>query len=239
MIQLDYSVVIPIKNEEGNVELLLNEVEQSVSPITDNWELIFVDDGSTDNSVKKLKALKPGRPFLKILSLDRNHGQSAAMLAGFRAAKGDKIISLDGDRQNDPKDIPRLLKAMEDCDLICGWRKDRKDTWVKRKISKVANFIRGSFCQDKLHDTGCTLKVYKRSALLTIPTFNGMHRFLPALFVLKGFKITELPVNHRDRSVGTSHYNIFNRGFRTVTDMLGVRWLKSRNINYSVKEFEE
>jgi dolichol-phosphate mannosyltransferase len=236
---LDYSVIIPVKNEEGNVEILLSEVEQSLSSFTESWELIFVDDGSTDNSVAILERLKPGRPFLKILSLDKNHGQSTAMLAGFKEAKGEKIISLDGDRQNDPKDIIKLVEAMGNSDLICGWRKERKDTFFKRLISKTANAIRSSVCKDGLHDTGCTLKVYRRSALLSIPTFNGMHRFLPALFVLKGFKIKELPVSHRDRGAGVSHYNLLNRGFGTIIDMIGVRWLRTRNIAYSIKESKD
>lgn len=234
---IKYSVIIPIKNEAENIGPLINEVEEVLLKMEKPWELIVINDGSTDSSLKQLKEMQISRPYLKVLTFDKNYGQSAAMLAGFEKAEGEIVISLDGDRQNDPKDIPNLLNKLSGFDLVCGWRKDRKDTLFKRLISKLANLIRGFLCEDSLHDSGCSLKVYRKKALSQLPAFYGMHRFLPALFVFKGYKVTECPVNHRPRTEGKSHYNIFNRSIGPMLDLLGMWWLMNRKIDYSIKEF--
>lgn len=233
---MEYSVVIPLKNEEENVKALVQEIEPVMLSLNKPFELIFVDDGSTDKTRELLKELKNNKPFIKLLFFDRNYGQTSAFDAGFKAAIGNYIITLDGDLQNDPKDIPKLLALAETHDLVVGWRKERKDPLSKKVTSKIANFIRGSFCKDHVHDTGCSLKVYKRKSLEKIKLFTGMHRFLPALFVLEGFKVTEAPVNHRERVKGTTKYNFMNRSFNTIADMLAVRWMSQRALKYKIKE---
>lgn len=232
---LEYSVVIPLKNEEDNVVELIAELEPIMESLNRPWELICIDDGSTDKTLNKLEELKPLKPYLRILSFDRNYGQTSAFDAGFKSARGKFIITLDGDRQNDPLDIPKLVALSDDYDLVAGWRADRKDPISKKITSKVANFIRSRFCNDGIHDTGCSLKLYRRSCLGKIKLFNGMHRFLPALFKIEGFKIVEVPVNHRERMMGQTKYNFFNRSFNTVADMFAVRWMCSRRLNYKVE----
>ncbi len=204
-----YSVVIPIKNEEENIIPLIEELEPIMMALKDPWELITVDDGSTDSSLKILQQLKQDKRYLRILSFTNNFGQSSAFDAGFKIAQGQFIITLDGDRQNDPHDIPRMLEAIDDADLICGWRKDRKDPLLKKIISKFANCIRSRFCQDGMHDTGCSLKIFKTEALKKIKLYHGMHRFLPALLKIEGLKVEQLAVNHRERTGGHSKYHFF------------------------------
>ncbi len=233
---MEYSVVIPLKNEEENVEELFAEIEPVMQGLGKPWELIVIDDGSTDKTLTLLKSLQKKLPYLRVISFDRNYGQTSAFDAGFKAAKGQFVITLDGDRQNDPKDIPALLKLAPDYDLIVGWRHQRKDTAVKKITSKIANFVRGSFCEDNIHDTGCSLKVYRKSCLDKIKLFHGMHRFFPALFLIEGFKVTEVPVNHRERVKGVTKYNFFNRSFNTIADMLAVRWMSNRRLKYKLQE---
>lgn len=233
---MEYSVVIPLKNEEDNILDLIAEIEPVMEGLNSPWELITVDDGSTDGTQKILKSLQKSKPFLRVLIFEKNYGQTSAFDAGFKAAKGKVVITLDGDRQNDPRDIPKLLALLKDNDLVVGWRKDRKDTLTKKATSRIANFVRGSFCEDGIHDTGCSLKAYKKSALDKLKLFHGMHRFLPALFLIEGFKVAEVPVNHRERAKGQTKYNFFNRSFNTIADMLAVRWMKNRRLQYKVKE---
>lgn len=233
---MKYSVVVPLKNEEENVEELIEELEPVMLSLKQPWELICVDDGSTDRTIDILKALKKKKPYLRILKFDKNYGQTSGFDAGFKAAKGDYIITLDGDRQNDPNDIPALLELSKDHDLVVGWRHQRKDPPNKKITSKLANWIRSSVCEDGVHDTGCSLKVYKRESLKQLKLFNGMHRFLPALFKNEGFKVAEVRVNHRERTKGQTKYNFFNRSFNTVADMFAVRWMKNRRLHYKIGE---
>lgn len=233
---MNYSVVIPLKNEEENVEDLIHELEPVMNSLNKPWELLCIDDGSTDNTLNILKQLKKSAPYLRILKFDKNYGQTSAFDAGFKAAKGAYIITLDGDRQNDPNDIPALLKLAPDYDLVVGWRHQRKDPMSKKITSKLANWVRGSFCEDGVHDTGCSLKVYKRDSLKQLKLFHGMHRFLPALFTMEGYKVAEVRVNHRERTRGQTKYNFFNRSFNTIADMFAVRWMKSRSLRYKVGE---
>lgn len=231
-----YSIVIPIKNEEENIQDLLNELECVMNQTEKEFEVICIDDGSTDNSLQLLTHLKNCKPYLKILSFHQNYGQTSAFDAGFKAAKGDFVITMDGDRQNDPHDIPRLLKEIEKYDLVCGQRVKRKDPFIKRVTSLLANFVRKRLCQDQIQDTGCSLKVYRTSSLRNIKLFHGMHRFLPALFMIEGYRIKEIPVNHRERVKGKTKYNFFNRSFNTIADMLAVRWMRKRHLNYKIQK---
>lgn len=231
-----YSVIIPLKNEEESIEHLINEIEPVMASVGAPWELLCIDDGSTDKTLKKLQQLSQSRPFIRILKFDRNYGQSSAFDAGFRNARGEFIITLDGDGQNDPADIPALLQAIEQHDLVCGYRHNRQDPWSKKIPSFFANKIRSRLCGDGVTDTGCSLKVYRADCLRQIKMFNGMHRFLPALFNNEGYRIHEVPVNHRPRTCGKTKYNFFNRSFNTIADMLAVRWMRKRHLGYRIEK---
>ena len=165
----------------------------------------------------------------------KNAGQTAAMDAGFRHAKGSYVVSMDADLQNDPADIPQLLEKLKTYDMVCGWRQKRNDPWIKRISSKVANAIRNKLSQEEIRDTGCSLKAYRKECLDKIKLFNGMHRFLPTLFKMEGFTVAEVVVNHYPRKFGKSKYGISNRAVRAFIDLLVVRWMKERKLNYEVK----
>lgn len=230
----DFSVVIPLYNEEENLPLLQKEIRGALEGR--NYEMILVDDGSSDGTVK---AVVPG-PEVRLLRFKKNAGQSAAMLAGMRAARGGVIVLLDGDLQNDPRDIPRLLDGIaRGADLVCGYRAERRDTVVKKLTSRIANFVRSRFVGDGIRDTGCTLKALRRECVDALVPFKGLHRFIPALIKGAGFRIVEVPVNHRARQYGVSKYGLGNRALRATTDMFGVRWLQSRRLDYQVEETSE
>lgn len=232
---MKYSVLIPLKNEEGNIRELITELEPVMQSLQEPWELICIDDGSTDQTLSILEDLAKEKSYLSTLVFTNNFGQSSAFDAGFKAAKGDYVITLDGDRQNDPADIPKLIEVSQDFDLICGIRRQRKDSWLKKSISFFANQIRSRVCQDGISDTGCSLKIYRRESLQKIKMYHGMHRFLPALFQLEGFRVGEVLVNHRERVKGKTKYNFFNRSFNTIADMMAVRWMRKRRLNYEIK----
>ena len=225
------SVVVPLYNEEENAPLLQAELATALSGLA--HEVIFVDDGSTDQTVSRLTKA----PEIRILQFEKNAGQSAAMFAGANAACGDVVVLIDGDLQNDPADIPRLLAEIErGADLVCGYRAQRKDTLVKRLTSRIANFVRSRFTKDGVRDTGCTLKAMRRECVRTLVPFKGMHRFIPALVKGAGYRLVEIPVNHRARKFGQSKYGLGNRAVRATVDMFGVRWLLSRQLNYRVRD---
>lgn len=225
------SVVVPLFNEEENVPILQAELAAALTGL--DYELIFVDDGSSDQTLKRVAA----GPRVRVLSFERNAGQSAAMSAGLHVARGASCVLIDGDLQNDPGDIPRLLAEIErGADLVCGYRAQRKDTFVKRATSRVANFIRSRFTKDGVRDTGCTLKAMRRECIGALVPFKGMHRFIPALVKGAGYRLVEVPVNHRPRKFGQSKYGLGNRALRATMDMFGVRWLLSRRLNYRVRE---
>lgn len=231
---LKYSIVVPLKDEEGNIAQLVEEIETAMAAQNEGWELICIDDGSEDRTLSILKELK--KPYLRIIVFAKNSGQTAAFDAGFRAAKGEFVITLDGDRQNDPRDIPKLIALSNSCDLVCGIRQKRKDTLLKRWISYGANKIRSRVCEDGVADTGCSLKLYRKSCLDRVKLFHGMHRFLPALFLIEGFSVGQVAVNHRERTRGKTKYNLFNRSFNTIADLFAVWWMKKRRLNYTVRE---
>jgi glycosyltransferase involved in cell wall biosynthesis len=229
-----YSVVIPLKNEAENIVDLIEELQPVMEKLGKSWELICIDDGSTDGTDRVLKDLSNKKTYLHLISFDRNYGQSSAFDAGFKAAKGDFVITLDGDGQNDPRDIPSLAALIRDSDLVCGIRLKRKDTLSKRWISKMANAVRNWLCDDGVQDTGCSLKIYRKECLDKIKMYHGMHRFLPALFKIEGFRIKQIPVNHRERLRGKSNYNFFNRSLNTLADLFAVRWMKKRHLHYKI-----
>lgn len=229
-----YSVVIPFKNEEGNVIDLVEELEPIMTKLGKPWELICIEDGSNDRTQQILLDLAKKKPYMRILIFNKNYGQSSAFDAGFKAARGEFVITLDGDRQNDPTDIPKLVEAVKDCDMVCGWRVNRRDPLSKRLWSRMAYKARCLICKDGVHDTGCSLKIYRTSCLKHIKMFNGMHRLLPALFNIEGFRVKEIPVNHRERTQGKTKYNFFNRSFNTVADLWAVRWMQKRHLHYKI-----
>ncbi len=232
------SIVVPVYNEEENIRLLTDQIVQAISQLDNPVEILFIDDGSTDASVQRMQEMRktyPDRVF-RIIQLDRNHGLSTALAAGFEAARGEVVVSLDADLQNDPADIPKLLEKLPKYDAALGWRVDRQDPFVKRVSSKIANFIRKKVLDDPIHDTGCTLKAYKASYVKRIKMFKGMHRFLGVLIVMEGGAITEVPVRHHPRQFGTSKYGLWNRLISPFMDLLAVRWMKKRAIRYGTKE---
>ena len=225
------SVVIPLYNEQDNMEALQSQLHAALSGLS--YEIVFVDDGSKDDTVARVER----RPEVRLLEFQKNAGQSAAMFAGINAARGEVIVLLDGDLQNDPADIPKLLAEIErGADLVCGYRAKRKDTVVKQITSRVANFVRSRFTKDGVRDTGCTLKAMRRECRQALPLFYGMHRFIPALVKGAGHRIVEIPVNHRPRTAGVSKYGFGNRAIKATVDMFGVRWLLSRQVSFKVKE---
>lgn len=225
---LDVSIVIPIYNEYDNLPDLVDQVEAALQPASVRWELICIDDGSRDGSDRRLAELAETRPWLKSLFLNRNYGQSTAMQAGFDAARGATLITLDGDLQNDPADIPRLLKELDahpEIDILSGWRKDRQDRTLSRKIpSRIANKLISKVTGVSLHDYGCSLKLYRREALANVKIYGELHRFIPALAGQFGARVMELPVNHRARTRGVSKYGI-DRTVRVLLDLLWVKFL--------------
>jgi dolichol-phosphate mannosyltransferase len=224
------SVVVPLFNEEENVPILQAELMAALSGL--DYEIIFVDDGSIDRTVDRIAF----KPQIRLVQFERNAGQSAAMYAGLQSARGTTAVLIDGDLQNDPADIPKLLAEIErGADLVCGYRARRKDTLVKRVTSRIANFVRSRFTKDGVRDTGCTLKAMRRECISALLPFKGMHRFIPALVKGAGYRLVEVPVNHRPRKFGQSKYGLGNRALRATTDMFGVRWLLSRRLHYKVR----
>lgn len=213
------SVVVPVFNEEGNVEALHREIVEVCRTHHYEYEIIFVDDGSSDKTVEVCKTLKP----LKLIRMRRNFGQTAAMDAGIKAAQYDYIVTLDGDRQNDPADIPHMIAYLEenDLDVVSGWRKNRKDTFMKRFISRGANALRYLLVHDGIHDSGCSLKVYRRECFKGVNLYGEQHRFIPAILKMKGFTVGEVVVNHRARTAGVTKYN-WKRTIKGFVDMISV-----------------
>lgn len=224
------SVVVPLYNEEENVAAMQAELAKALTGI--EHEIIFVDDGSSDATVQRVKRT----PEMRLLEFEKNAGQSAAMYAGSYAARGEVIVFLDGDLQNDPAEIPKLLAQIEKgADLVCGYRAKRRDNLAKKISSRVANAIRSRFTKDGVRDTGCSLKAMRTECRQALVPFKGMHRFIPALVKGAGYKLVEVPVNHRPRTAGESKYKFGSRVFKATADMFAVRWLLSRQLKYRVK----
>ena len=220
------SVVIPLLNESPNLRPLYEEIVGALKGLPHEYEIIFVDDGSTDDSLDVLKALQVDDANIVIVEFRRNFGQTAGLVAGFDFASGDVVITMDADRQNDPADIPKLLEKIEQgYDMVCGWRFDRQDTFISRKLpSMIANKLISKTTDVRLHDYGCTLKAMRSEVAKNITLYGELHRFIPAIASWMGVKIAEVKVNHRPRTMGTSKYGI-SRTFRVILDLITVKFL--------------
>ncbi|MCS7033280.1 MAG: glycosyltransferase [Phycisphaerae bacterium] len=232
------SLVIPAYNEQENIPTLLARCVEAMSRLGKPFEIIVVDDGSTDNTPALLTVGLRQYPQLRVIRLSRNTGQSAAFEAGFAAARGQVIATVDADLQNDPEEIPRLIPLLEEknVDMITGWRKDRQDTPFRRWQSRQANRIRNWISQETVNDSASSLKVYRAHAVKGLKLFNGAHRFLPTLVKMRGYSCLEVPVKHSPRLAGSPKYGFRNRALRGLIDLLAVRWMKSRQLNYSSRE---
>jgi dolichol-phosphate mannosyltransferase len=227
------SVVVPVRDEAENIEPLLAEIQAALDGL-ETYEIVCVDDGSRDATPEVLAAAMSARPALRVVRHAESAGQSAALITGIRSARAPWIVTLDGDGQNDPADIPALLKVLHDPQqtetpqLICGNRKRRKDTWIKRASSRIANRVRRMALRDGTPDTGCGLKLFSRETFLSLPQFDHMHRFLPSLVQTARGRVVSVEVSHRPRRRGTTHYGIFDRLWVSIVDLAGVMWLERR-----------
>ena len=233
---IDLSVVIPIYNERENLAPLEEKLNENLLKLDLSYEVVLVDDGSLDGSDELIRTLQKHNPHLRLIRFAKNFGQSAAFVAGFRAARGRIIVTMDADLQNDPADIPLLLNKIEEFDVVCGWRHKRNDPWIKKVSSKIANSVRNRLSDETIADTGCSLKAFRRECFDNIILFNGMHRFFPTLMKMEGFRVTEVKVSHHPRLHGKSKYNIRNRLWSSLKDLLAVRWLKKRRMIYEIIE---
>src|SRR2546425_8914138 len=233
---VELSLVIPVYNERDNLAPLLEEIAAALRGAS--YEVVAVDDGSTDGSLPELKRLRATHPGQRVVAFERNAGQTAALAAGFRAARGAILVSLDADVQNDPADIPALVAALGDgrASAVAGYRVERRDTVWKRVQSRIANGVRNWLNGETIRDTGCSLKAFRAEALRGLPLFNGMHRFLPTLIKMHGGTVTEVPLRHRPRRFGKTKYGMWNRVFRSFADAIAVRWMPRRVLRYRVRE---
>jgi dolichol-phosphate mannosyltransferase len=230
------SLVVPAYNEQEVVPTLLQRVESALKSIDKPYEMIVVDDGSTDSTPKMLDDAMTRLPWLRVIRMAKNGGQSAAFDAGFKAARGQIIVTIDADLQNDPEEIPRLLPMLDGFDMITGWRKQRNDTGFRRFQSRAANRIRNWISQETIQDSASSLKVYRRHCLEGIQLYTGMHRFMPTLVKMRGYTVLETPVKHSQRFAGTAKYGFGNRAWRAFVDLLAVRWMKKRYLHYKAME---
>ncbi|HRU06767.1 MAG TPA: glycosyltransferase family 2 protein [Candidatus Brocadiia bacterium] len=234
-----YSVVIPAYNEEECIERCVREVCEVMDTLNQPYEVIVTDDGSKDRTLAILVSLKKEFPQLVVLHLKKNSGETAATDAGFRRARGEIILTFDADLQNDPHDAPRLLQMMDQWDVVCGVRAKREDSFIRRASSRIANGIRNWITHENISDTGCSTKVFRAKFVRNVKLYTGMHRFLPTLMRLEGARVTETPVNHRQRGGGQSKYGVWNRLFKSLRDLFAVRWMQSRWLRYEVEEVND
>jgi glycosyltransferase involved in cell wall biosynthesis len=236
------SIVLPAYNEEDNIEPLAAELTAVLPELNQRWEVecVFVDDGSTDRTRQRMLDAREAHPELgiRIIALDRNWGLTGAMDAGFRAARGAVVATLDTDLQNDPRDLSRLLEHLDRADVVVGVRVPRSDTFVKRASSKIANAIRNRATREDVVDTGCSLKVYRVEYLNRVKLFTGLHRFLPTLLKLEQARVVQIPVNHRPRIHGKAKYRLGNRLIGPLVDLFAVRWMQQRHLSYRAEEIE-
>jgi glycosyltransferase involved in cell wall biosynthesis len=227
----EVSIVIPVKDEDKNIDALAKEIDTALAPADFSWECLWIDDGSADDTANILRKLHDKNPRHRFVLLARNFGQSAALSVGFQNARGDIIATLDGDGQNDPNDIPRLIKLLREhrADMVNGVRRNRHDSYVRRISSRIANGFRNWVTGDNITDVGCSLRVFRSKCVKRIPVFKGMHRFFPTLVRIQGFShIIESPVNHRPRMRGETKYGIQNRLWVGLADLGAVKWMQNR-----------
>jgi dolichol-phosphate mannosyltransferase len=235
---VEVALVIPVYNERDNLPLLIDEIARAVGGEGRSYEIVAVDDGSTDGSLDVLEGLQRDHPELRIVAFAGHAGQTAALAAGFRAARGRAIVTLDADLQNDPADVPALLAELERsrAAAVVGYRVNRHDSAWKRLQSRIANGVRNRLNRETIRDTGCSLKAFRADAVRALPLFDGMHRFLATLIRMQGGTVVELPVRHRPRRFGRTKYGMWNRVFRSFADALAVRWMQRRALRYRIRE---
>ena len=230
------SIILPVYNERESLPVLWVEMERVLPQIPGDVEVVIVDDGSSDGSAEIARDLAAADPRVRLVRLGANAGLTAALLAGFAAARGDTVVTMDSDLQYDPADIPPLLAHLDRYDAALGWRGRRHDPWLKRLSSRIANRVRTSVLHDESRDSACTLRAMRRQCMAAIAPYHGMHRFVPTMLRQAGFRIIEVEVRHRPRRHGTSKYGVRNRALRAFVDLLAVRWIGSRRVVYTVVE---
>lgn len=233
---LDVSVVVPVHNEAPSLPIFWDELVGVLDRGGWSAEVIFVDDGSTDGSAEVIRGLRARDGRVRLVRLAANSGLSAAFDAGLRRARGRVVVTMDGDLQNDPRDLPTLVAQLEDWDAVVGWRRRRRDPWLKRVSSAIANAIRNWVTHEDIHDSACSLRAMRRHCIDDLPPYGGFHRFVPTLLRMAGRRVTEVSVNHRPRRFGTSHYGIRNRAWTAFQDLLVVRWMQTHRLWYEVEE---
>lgn len=234
----DLSVVIPVYNEEENLVPLWAELAGVLPRLALTFEVIFVDDGSRDRSPEIIRGFRDADPRVRLIRFKANAGETAAGGAGMKAARGRWVVTMDADLQNDPHDIPAMLGHLEQWDAVTGWRVQRGDgdSIVRRASSRIANRVRNWLSDETIRDSGCTFRAFRRDCLRDLPLFRGFHRFIPTLLRMRGYRVLEVPVNHRARRFGQSKYGVMNRVFVAFADLLVVRWMKSRLLHYEIAE---
>jgi glycosyltransferase involved in cell wall biosynthesis len=226
------SIVVPVYNEAENIAPLVEQAQSALAEWPGSVEMVFVDDGSTDSTLELLKRAQQGDARIRIAHFRRNLGQTAAMAAGFRLAQGRAVVTLDGDLQNDPAEIPRLVGMLKDWDCVCGVRVHRQDSWWKQLSSRIANGFRNWVTGDNILDTGCTLKAFRRECLERLELYRGLHRFLPTLLKMRGYRVTQVPVSHRPRLHGKTKYGTWGRLVKGLADVWAVRWMKKNRLDF-------
>jgi glycosyltransferase involved in cell wall biosynthesis len=235
----ELSIVIPCHNEEGNIRPLAAAIRDAVAPLGLSYEIIFTDDCSTDGTWRVLREVAAADPRNRALRFAFNCGQSAAMFAGMKAARGSTIITLDADLQNDPRDIPLFLDALKNTDCVCGTRvaaRAQGDSRLRILSSRIANGVRNALSGETISDAGCCFRAFRRECIRDLKFFKGMHRFLPTLVKIDGYRVAEIPVRHNPRTAGQAHYGVWNRLFSSFYDLLAVRWMKKRMFRYEIAE---
>jgi len=235
---IELSVVIPVYNEEESLPVLWPELRSVLDAERIDFEAVFVDDGSRDRSAELIRGLRDADPRVRLVRLKANAGETAATHAGVRAARGRRVVTMDADLQNDPRDIPLLLRHLEQWDAVTGWRVSRRDgdSLLRRLSSRVANRVRNGLSDDVIRDSGCPFRAFRRECLRGLVLYRGFHRFIPTLLKMRGYRVLEVPVRNRPRRFGQSKYGVLDRVFGATADLLVVRWMKSRTLRYEVAE---
>jgi len=224
------SVVVPCFNEQDNIKPLFGELIDVLQSLNLPYEIIFVDDASNDLTPERIHELEQDYDIVRSVRHKKNYGQSAAFLSGFELARGEALITMDADMQNDPHDIPRMIKELEDCHMVCGIRENRRDNLLRKISSRIGNSARSFILNDGIRDAGCSFRVFRREVLVRLIGFRGLHRFIPTLCRIHGFRVKQVPVNHRPRFKGSTKYGILNRLFVGIHDLFAMRWYSKRHV---------